>query len=50
MVAPVSKEMCKLVCAHIEDSDQPAHTRSLIRVLIGARRVAMGPRCLHTDN
>ena len=29
---PVSSEMYMLACAPIEDSDQPAHPRSLIRV------------------
>ena len=32
---PVSSKRYKLACAHIEDSDQPAHPRSLIRVFDG---------------
>ena len=32
---PVSSKMYKMACAPIEDSDQPAHTRSLISVFNG---------------
>ena len=31
----MSSERYKLACAHIEDSDQTAHVRSLIRVFDG---------------
>ena len=32
---PASIKTCKLACALIEDSDHPAHQRSLIRIFNG---------------
>ena len=50
---PDSSKRYKLACAPIEDSGQPAHPRSLIRVL---RRLSMGTKdptlatCLQAEN
>ena len=40
---PVSIITCKLACALIEDSDQPAHPRSLIRIYNGHSVVSQEP-------
>ena len=37
-------------CAPSEDSDQPGHPPSLIRVFACAQYVAKGPRFLHADS
>ena len=44
---PVSSERYKLACASAEDSDQPAHPRSLIRVFGGRLCVAKGAFIRH---
>ena len=37
-------------CAPSEDSDQPAHSRSLIRIFMGRTWVAKDAKFLHADN
>ena len=40
----------EVACAPSEDSDQPGHPPSLIRVLLCAQWVAKDPGFLHVDN
>ena len=40
----------KMTCSPSEDSDQPRHPPSLIRVFAGAQRVVKDPIFLHADN
>ena len=46
----VSSKRYKLACASIEDSDQPAHQCSLIRVNVEVLIVAKGPTFLQVEN
>ena len=62
-MVPVARERYKFACGHIEDSDQPAHLRRLIRVFDGRCMECLGFNvssggklrllsdyvCVHTD-
>ena len=40
-------ETCLRTCSPSQDSDQPAHSRSLIRIFTG--KIATGAKFLHAD-
>ena len=52
-IEPQCEKMYLLPCAHNEDSNQPAHSRSLIRVLVVRMKKVCNlgnPKCDHKDS
>ena len=47
---PLHDKTNKMVCVPSEDSDQPEHPPSLIKVFVCAQWVANGPMFLHVDS